>query len=437
MGFESLNELWASICEEFKKQPNFSSVGYNVWIKDIKPLAMQAGSLVLGVKNEYMKNTVATYYKAVLEECCLSVSGLNLKIEIMVAPAEAAAESRVAAPTPAITTTYSFDNFVVGPSNRFAHAASLSVAENPDGNWNPLYIWGNSGVGKTHLVSAIKNHIVQKYPEKKVEYLRGEEFANQLIEALRAGTTKIFHDRYRSLDVLILDDIHFIAGKESTQEEFFNTFNVLYQANKQIIITSDRPPKEIHPLDERIRSRFESGLITDINPPDFETRVGIIRNKAQQLQISLSEEFTFYIAEHIKMNTRQIEGVVKKLHAYIQLQGHEPSLSVVQACIKDVVSDNQAEPITIDSIIEEVARTYSVSKEDILSKRKTADIALARQISIYVTKEITQLSFVAIGNFFSKDHTTIMYTIKKIEELLKRDPSQKKLVDDIIKNLQR
>ncbi len=437
MGFESLNELWASICEEFKKQPNFSNVGYNVWIKDIKPLAMQAGSLVLGVKNEYMKNTVATYYKAVLEECCLSVSGLNLKIEIMVTPTEAAAERSVATSTPAITTTYSFDNFVVGPSNRFAHAASLSVAENPDGNWNPLYIWGNSGVGKTHLVSAIKNHIVQKFPEKKVEYLRGEEFANQLIEALRAGTTKIFHDRYRSLDVLILDDIHFIAGKESTQEEFFNTFNVLYQANKQIIITSDRPPKEIHPLDERIRSRFESGLITDINPPDFETRVGIIRNKAQQLQIKLSEEFTFYIAEHIKMNTRQIEGVVKKLHAYVQLQGHEPSLSVVQACIKDVVSDNQAEPITIDSIIEEVARTYSVSKEDILSKRKTADIALARQISIYVTKEITQLSFVAIGNFFSKDHTTIMYTIKKIEELLKRDPSQKKLVDDIIKNLQR
>ncbi len=437
MGFESLNELWASICEEFKKQPNFSNVGYNVWIKDIKPLAMQAGSLVLGVKNEYMKNTIITYYKAILEECCLSVSGLNLKIEIMVTTADPVAESAVAAPAPVGTAAYTFDNFVVGPSNRFAHAASLAVAENPDGNWNPLYIWGNSGVGKTHLVLAIKNHIAQKFPDKKVEYLRGEEFANQLIEALRAGTTKIFHDRYRSLDILILDDIHFIAGKESTQEEFFNTFNVLYQANKQIIITSDRPPKEIHPLDERIRSRFESGLITDINPPDFETRVGIIRNKAQQLQIKLSEEFTFYIAEHIKMNTRQLEGVVKKLHAYIQLQAHEPSLSVVQACIKDVVSDSQAEPITIDNIIEEVARTYSVSKEDILSKRKTAEIALARQISVYVTKQITQLSFVAIGNFFSKDHTTIMYTIKKIEDLLKRDPSQKKLVDNIIKNLQR
>lgn len=437
MGFDSINGLWESICEEFKRQPNFSSVGFNVWIRDIKPLAMQAGTLVLGVKNEYIKNTINSYYKKVLEDCCLTVSGLSLTIEILVTNGEPVPDPQVKQTATTGAAGYSFDNFVVGPSNRFAHAAALAVAENPDGSWNPLYLWGNSGLGKTHLVMAIKKHIEQKYPEKKVEYLRGEEFANYLIEAIRAGTTKIFHDRYRSVDVLLLDDIHFIAGRESTQEEFFNTFNVLYQANKQMVITSDRPPKEIHPLDERIRSRFESGLITDVNPPDFETRVGIIRNKAQQLDIDLSEEITFYIAEQIKTNIRQLEGVVKKLHAYILLQNHNPGFSVVQSIIKDIVSDNQPEPITIDRIIEEVERTYSVSKEDILSKRKTAEIALARQVSIYITKQLTQLSFVAIGNFFGKDHTTIMYTINKIDEIIKRDPSQKKLVDNIIKNLQR
>ncbi len=435
MGLDSLTELWEAACEESKKY--ICDVGFNVWIRDLKPVSLQSGVLILSIYNSIKKGIFDDFYKDRMEECLMNISGLPLKIEVIVADEKTPQEETVVLPAarPSGDAAYTFENFIVGSSNRFAHAASLAVAESPTVVYSPLFIYGNSGVGKTHLVLAIKNRIQEKFPEKIVEYMRGEEFGNRIIEAIHSHTTKLFHDRYRSVDVLIIDDIHFIAGKDSIQEEFFNTFNVLSQAGKQVIITSDRPPKEIDNMDIRIRSRFESGLITDMSPPDFETRVGIIRNKAQAANIDIDEEIVFFIAEQIKMNTRQLEGVVKKLQAYIQIQKREPTISAVQGLIKDIINDSKSKPITIERIVEEVSRTLMVSVEDIMSPRRSADILYARQVAIYIAKEVTQLSFLSIGKAFNLHHTTIIHSVSKIEPILKKDKAKRYVVEEMIKNL--
>ena len=270
--------------------------------------------------------------------------------------------------------------------------------------------------------------------------IRGEDFTNQLIQAIQEGkiglgTIDDFRTKFRNADVLLIDDIHFIAGKEQTQEEFFNTFNALYQNNKQIVVTLDRPLKDIKTLDERIRSRLSSGLFADVTSPDFETRVGIIRKKSQQSGFFLDENLIYYIAENIKANTRQIEGVVKKLQAYINIQGKVATVSVVQGFIRDIINDTKPEPIKIEKIIAEVARTYNVSESDILSNRRTASLVLARQVAMYIAREATDLSFKAIGESFGKDHSTVLYNVDKIDKFLKDKPYEKELVDDIIKNL--
>ena len=249
------------------------------------------------------------------------------------------------------------------------------------------------------------------------------------------GTIDDFRNKYRNVDVLLLDDIHFIAGKEQTQEEFFNTFNTLLQNNKQIVVTLDRPPREVKTLDNRIRSRLESGLFADITTPDIETRVGIINTKAAQLGITLNENIVYYIAENIKSNTRQIEGVVKKLQALITIQNKLPTISIVQGFVRDIINDTKPEPIKVEKIISEVAKTYNVSESDILSNRRTASLVLARQVAMYIARETTDLSYKSIGESFGKDHTTVLYNVGKIEEFLKDKPYQKELVDDIIKNL--
>ena len=335
---------------------------------------------------------------------------------------------------------FTFDNFVVGSTNRFAHAASLAVAENADIVYNPLTIYGPSGVGKTHLMLAIKNHIKKKFPQKKIEFVRGEDFTNQLIKSLHEGklgmgTIDDFRNKYRNVDVLMIDDIHFIAGKEQTQEEFFNTFNALYENRKQIIVTLDRPIKDVKTLDERIKSRLTAGLPADITLPDFETRVGIINRKAQQFDIELDENLVFYIAEKIKSNTRQIEGVMTKLNALIKIENKKPNISIVQSFIKDIINDTENTPINIEKIISEVARSYNVSESDILSNRRTANLVLARKVAMYITREITDLSFKSIGEAFGKDHTTVLYGVQSIEKFLQDKPYEKELIEDIIKNL--
>ncbi len=432
---ESLYDVWNAVCEESKKY--ITEVGYNVWIKDLKPVEQRPGEFVVSIYSNYKKQIIEMNYLEILENCLKDVMGVPTKLKVLFADenGEIIENAEEEPEEGSFESNYTFENFIVGSSNRFAHAASMAVAENAVIIYNPLVIYGNSGVGKTHLMLAIKNRVSKLYPKKKIEYIRGEDFTNNLIMALRDGTIDEFRNRFRKADMLLMDDIHFIAGKESTMEEFFNTFNTLYQAGRQIVVTSDRPPKDIKTLDERIRSRFESGILADITPPDFETRVGIVNTKAAMLNLTLDENLVYYIAEHIKMNTRQLEGVVKKLQAYVQLQNRVPTLSVVQGFIRDIINDHQPEPIKIEEIIKAVSDAYQVPEKDIISKRKTAPVVFARQVAMYIARETTELSYKAIGDSFGKDHTTVLYTVDKIEKHLKNQPFEREMVDEIIKNL--
>ena len=437
MAIQSIGDIWSAVCEECKK--NISSIPFDCFLKDLKPVSIDAGVFTISINNEYLKDLIEKNYSDLLKTSITVVMGIPMEPVIILEDDEEKirnAEEHCEGLT--FEDFFTFDNFIVGSTNRFAQAASFAVADNPNIIYNPLVIYGNSGVGKTHLILAIKNHIKKKYPSKKIAYVRSEDFTNQLIQAIALGAEAVddFHAKYRGVDILLIDDIQFIAGKESTQEEFFNTFNTLHQNNKQIVVTMDRPPKEIKLLDDRIRSRFESGLFADITPPDFETRVGIINKKAEQVHINIDENLVYYIAEHIKDNTRQLEGVVKKLHAYISIQGKIPSLSVVQGFIRDVINDTRPEPIKTEKIISEVARTYNVTENDILSNRRTAPLALARQVAMYIARKTTDLSYKEIGEAFGKDHTTVLYNVKQIEKFLWDKPYEKELVDDIIKNLQ-
>lgn len=441
MQIESVTDIWEAICGELKNR--MTEISFNVWFKDLHPVEIRQGEIVLGIYSDYKKQIIESNYMPILKPIIKEIMGIDMAITIVVEDENGKiVQNNVAPADSTFEDSFTFDNFIVGSSNRFAHAASMAVADNHLIIYNPLVIYGPSGVGKTHLMLAIRNHMKKKFPEKRIEYIRCEEFTNQLIRALHEGridtgkgTVDDFRNIYRNVDVLLMDDIQFVAGKESTQEEFFNTFNALYQRNKQIVVTMDRPPKEIKTLDERIRGRLEMGLFADVTPPDFETRVGIIKTKAESLGLSIDENIVYYIAEHIKMNTRQLEGVVKKLQAFVLIQNHTPTLSVVQNIIKEVVSDTQPEPIKIEKIISEVARTYDVSENDILSRRRTAELAQARQIAMYIARETTELSYKAIGEAFGKDHTTVLYTVNKIEKFLKDRPYEKEIIDDIIKNL--
>lgn len=439
MPLNSIDDLWLKICDECKKK--VTELAFNTFFKFLVPEKIGAEEFVISCETEYLRNTLENLYSDIIREAIKSVTGLDIVPKFVVGDNEEKiklAETRSEGLS--FEDFFTFDNFIVGSSNKFAYTACMAVAQKDSIVYNPLIIYGPSGVGKTHLLLAIKNYIKKEFPYKRVEYTRGEDFTNQLIDALQKGKLGMniledFREKYRKADVLLIDDIHFIAGKEQTQEEFFNTFNALYQSNKQIVVTLDRPLKEIKTLDDRIRSRFSSGLFADITPPDFETRVGIINKKAEQCNIKLNENLVFYIAEHIKKNTRQLEGVIKKLEAYINLQGKTPTQSVVQEFIKDIIEDTSKEPVKIEKIISEVARTYNVSENDILSNRKTANLVLARQVAMYISREMTDLSYKAIGESFGKDHTTVLYNVNRIEEFLKTRPYEKELVEDIIKNL--
>ena len=441
MPVTSVSDIWNLVCEECKKI--ITQVAFDCFIADLKPVSFSGGELVISCKEEYERDIVAENYTEILSRSAKSAMGFDVKITFIVEKDESKIlRAEQFSDGLSFEDFFTFQNFVVGSNNRFAHAASLAVADTPNviSSYNPLVIYGPSGVGKTHLMLAIKNHMKKINPNKKIEYIRSEDFTNQLITALQEGKLGMgsiddFRNKYRTADILLIDDIHFIAGKEQTQEEFFNTFNTLYQNNKQIVVTVDRPPKDIKTLDDRIRSRFESGLFADISAPDFETRVGIVLKKAEQYGIEIPEQIAFYIAENIKVNTRQLEGVVKKLQVLISIQKKAPTISSVQGIIKDIINDTKPEPIKIEKIISEVAHTYNVSESDILSNRRTAELVLARQVAMYISRETTDLSFKAIGECFGKDHTTVLYNVNKVEEFLKDKPYQKELVDDLIMNL--
>lgn len=431
---ETIREVWAAVLQVLHESSEISEAAFDMWIQCMEPRAIEDGALIVSVHTAFQRKIIQQQYADKLHAAIEAVLGFPLELKILCdddSEAVVLEESQSA-----VDAEYTFDNFIVGSSNKFAHAASQAVASKPAGHYNPLFIYGGSGLGKTHLLHAICNEVHKNFPDFKILYTTGEVFTNEMIESIRNGSMPDFRMKYREVDVLLVDDIQFIAGKEGTQEEFFHTFEFLHQAHKQIVLTSDRPPKEIATLEERVRSRFEMGLLADVQPPDFETRIVIIKRKAEQMDLHISPDVCEYIASQIKNNVRQLEGVVKKMRAQFLLAGENPSLSSAQNAICDIRNDAQPTPVTVERIITEVARTMNVTPDDIRSAKHTANISRARQVAIYVVREITGLPMKSIGEEFgNRDHSTIVYANSKVEKLIEKDPSFRNLVNDIIKNI--
>ena len=468
----SFTEVLNLVKESIAKSGEISATAYNLWIKPLEPISFKDNVASLSLQSVFQRNITSNYLPRI-ERAFEEVLGFPVTVQILVAeemqngsfppPAASAPEPPPAAapfvPTygepvqpeevPQLTTKeselltgeydYTFENFIVGSRNEFAYTACKSIAmadfyaPKP---YNPLFIYGPSGLGKTHLLMAIKHVVQQRNPQLSIVYTNSENFTNDVVYHLKKQTMPELREKYRSADFLLIDDIQFLSGKEQTQEEFFHTFNELHQHGKQIVVTSDRPPKDVQALEDRLRSRFESGLLADISPPDTETRIAIIKRKAELLQLDISDEIVNFIAGKLKSNIRQLEGAVKKLKINRVLTGDPITLPNAQGVIREILNDEQPVPVTVEKIIEEVSRTFEVSPEDIRSNKRSGPISTARQIAIYIVREITQISMKQIGQEFGgRDHTTIVYTLKKVEELMSTNPHEKGIIEDLIKNI--
>ena len=430
----SFDEIWILVQEELKKL--VTEVAYNVWLSPLEFVKFENNTVYLSI-NEFKKNIIADKFMDPLNAAFEAVLGFSVEIMFDIPGEVKTQEKTASAEDEDFEHNYTFDNFITGPSNRFAHAAALNVANHTSvKNYNPLFIYGHSGLGKTHLLLAIMNEIKKQRPEAKIIYTSGELFTNEFIYYIGNHNTYAFHEKYRNCDVLLVDDIQFIAKTETTQEEFFHTFNALKNNGSQIVLTSDRPPKEMITLEERLRTRFESGLISDIQPPTLETRMAIVKKKSNDLKIDLSDDVVKFIAENIKKNIRQLEGIVKKICAYRDVEGATPNIAVAKRAISDIINDSQPAPITVENIINEVSRTFDVPAADIRSSKKSANISLARQVAIYIVDRTTDLSLQAIGKEFgNKHHSTIIYSLREIKSKIEKDVALKSTVDDIIKNI--
>lgn len=436
---ESFKEVWELIREYCKT--NVSEVAFNTWINEIEPVRLENNEAVIFVRANFQRKILSSMYIGLITEAFENTVGFPVKLTIVTGEDGYTPDGKKHEEEEESQTVhepdyeYTFETFIVGNSNKLAYAAAQAVAVKPAGLYNPLFIYGNSGLGKTHLLSAICHEIKQNNPNINIIYTKGEEFTNDLINFIATKNTAEFHNKYRNCDVLLVDDIQFIAGKIQTQEEFFHTFDSLYQAGKQIVLVSDRPPKEIQTLSDRLRSRFESGLLTDIQPPDFETRVAILKRKAQLLDLEISNDVIEYIAEKLKTNIRQLEGTIKKVKAYSGI-GHTPSMVLAQNAIRDILNDNQPIPVTVEKIILEVSRTFNVTTDDIRSTKRSSNISKARQIAIYVVREITSMPMESIGEEFGgRDHSTVLYALNQVEKLMGKDSKTRSAVNDIIKNI--
>ena len=442
---DSFEELFSVVKEYCKTQ--MTEVAYKIWIKDIEAVSFDNDTVVLGVSSEFKKNIVTEKYKSLLSKGFEEALGFPVEINIVVVDEDPQKQPE---PIPEVQGVkdvsplldsgdydYTFDTFIVGSSNKFAHAAALAVATHDTRNYNPLFIHGDSGLGKTHLLFAIMNEVKSRKPDAFVIYVKGEQFTNELIAAIGHQSTPEFREKYRKADYLLVDDIQFIAGRDSTQEEFFHTFNTLYESGKQIVLTSDRPPKEIKTLEDRLRTRFEMGLMADIQPADFETRIAIIQRKAELLHMDMPLEVEEYIANNLKSNIRQLEGAVKNIKANSLIYENKPvTILMAQNAIRDILNDSQPVPVTIGKIITEVARTFNVSEQDIKSNKRAANISRARQVAMYVIKDITQMSMAAIGDEFGgRDHSTVVYAISQTEKAMKTDSRLRETIEDITKNV--
>ena len=444
---KSFVEVFDKVLEYFQQKVDrgeLAEVAFKLWIKTLEPVSLDGNVAVFKVQSEFQKGIILKNYEKLLIDAFSEILGFDVEINIIPVENESEEDKSPIQKRQELEQSfsnaeydYTFDTFIVGHSNEFAYAASTAVAKNPGSAYNPLFIHGPSGLGKTHLLTAISNEIKSRNPDTNIIYVTGEAFTNELINAIQQKKdTSQFHQKYRSADVLLVDDVQFIAGKDSTQEEFFHTFNELHKIGKQIVLTSDRPPKDIKTLEDRIRTRFEWGLIADISTPDFETRVAIVRRKAELLDLTIPDDVSEYIANHLKSNIRQLEGCVKKLKASKHLVGTPPSIAQAQNAIREILSDDKPAPVTFERILTEVSNVYGVTPEDILSNKRSSKISLARKVSAYIIKETTSMSYKSIGlDMGGRDHSTIMYYHDDITAAMNKDPHLKETIEDIVKNI--
>ncbi len=436
---------WPKI-EEYLKEKLGETV-FETWLRPLKPKQTGQTEAILEAPDDFFRDWIEKYYKTIIQEAVEQITKQTVSLSVETNPRLKNAPSK---PTLdklktslhnlpdslLLNPRYTFDNFVVGPSNRHAHAYSLAVAEVPAKAYNPLFIYGGVGLGKTHLIQAICNHIKQKFNNLKICYIASERFTNELIDAIQHHSTAGFRQRYRNVDLLVIDDIHFIAGKESTQEEFFHTFNTLYDSHKQIIISSDRPPKEISNLQERLVSRFSWGLTTDIQPPDLETRVAILKKKIEREPIHVPDEVIFFIAQLIKTNIRELEGALIRVIAYSLLEEKPITLDLVKEVLKDLLRETK-KAVSVDFILRCVTEEFGLSLQELKTKRRNKNVVLPRQVAMYLSRELTGLSLPEIGNFFGgKDHTTVLHSYTKIKNELTKNDYLKDRVNKLLKVIQ-
>ena len=465
---DDISQVWHLVRESFR--PELSDIITDLWMGGLEVVDFQGSTVTMKAESEVKIRVVTSKYKADIERRFSEMLGFEVKLSLVcegtpiIPPdepslmqrvvdkpaAEAVADTpeeennpqedtfqptSIGSTLPPFNFQYTFDNFIVGASNKFAHAACIAVADRPAQAYNPLFIYGPSGLGKTHLLYAITNELKKKIANVRVIYIKGEDFTNQIIDSMSRQAMTEFRDKYRSCDVLLIDDIHFIAGKTSTQEEFFNTFNALHEAGKQIIMTSDRPPREIKTLEERLRTRFEWGLIADIQPPDLELRTAIIKKKAEVFNVSIPEDVLTFLAENLRSNIRQIEGAIKKLGAKSFLTGRLVTMELARSCISELLGGAEPVTVTVDKIFAAVYKKYNIKKEEIVSSKRTKEIANARHITVYVIRQITDMSLPNIGKIIERDHTTVLSSLDTIETRMVQNPVFRTELEEMIKEI--
>ena len=430
----SLNDIWNSVLDSLGE--GLTATSRATWFGDCTPVELVKNRLVVHTPTEFKREIIQSRYAPKICEALSDLFSAEMRLVVLVGDELESyiSETKTDDTLPEVA-GFTFDDFVVGPSNKYAHAAAVAVSENMGRVYNPLFIYGNSGLGKTHLLLAIGQSIHSRLPAARIVYVKGDDFTNELVHAIQTGTTGDFRAKYRSADLLLMDDIQFIAGKQQTQEEFFHTFNSLYEANKQIVVTSDRPPMEMNKLEDRIRTRLEWGLMADVQPPDLETRMAITRNKAAQLGMVLPDEVVEFIGENVTNNIRQLEGVVKKLTAYRDLLNDEITVASVKRAIKDVIKGGTYVP-TADIIIAETARYYGLSEEALRGQSRQKNTATARQVAMYLCRTLTNMALTDIGHQFEdRNHATVLSSVRKIEDLVRTSPDMAATIRDLNANI--
>ena len=450
---DDFRKNWPMIKETIRREYNISDISYQTWIEPLElyDVTDDVVNIMIPSDQAHALNYISSKYKSFFQVTITELYDHNYDIKFILEKdirAKEPPERELPGKAPFyhinyenanLNSKYKFDTFVVGSNNKFAHSASLAVAESPGETYNPLYLYGGPGLGKTHLMHSIGHFILEQNPEKKVLYVTSEEFTNEVIESIRSGNAASMsklREKYRTVDVLMVDDVQFIIGKESTQEEFFHTFNVLHSAGKQIVLSSDKPPKEIETLDERFRSRFEWGLIADIQPPDYETRMAILRKNAESCDRQIDDDIIEYIATNIKSNIRELEGAFNKIIAFAKLNKVDLTLSLAEEALKDVIYPNKAKEITPELIINVVAEHFGVRPEDITSKKRNSEFVQPRQVVMYLCRELTDTSLINIGKLLGKkDHTTVIHGVNKVASEIQNNEEFKNKVDIIIKKI--